>query len=177
MQRCRYVDIRTPRLTDVRQSRLDGIVCPKLMAGTSTLMTRCLNRSGVAHTASISTTVRKAFSETPDIGARKLPAAPNIQMKEDSFQHGSPVSGLTGDYSDRPQITKSIRPKTSMHFLAAALRVSGLRTSTEAKTHLRPVASASSLAAASPLSCLSVEMVRGQPTTWGRLAQRTFDQG
>jgi hypothetical protein len=30
---------------------------------------------------SISTTVRKAFSESPLIGARKLPAAPNIDPK------------------------------------------------------------------------------------------------
>src|SRR5260370_17396649 len=62
------------------------------------------------------------------------------------------LSAKATSSDDEPQITKSIFPKVSMHFLAAALSCSGLRTSACAKIHLWPVVSASSLAAGFPPS-------------------------
>jgi hypothetical protein len=69
-------------------------------------------------TVSISNTVLNPFSERPEIGAKKLPAA--------------------------PQITKSIRPNLSMVFATAACSASGRLTSPWAGMQVCPVASESS---------------------------------
>lgn len=70
---------------------------------------------------SISITVRKAFSDMPDIGAKKFPAAPvTCQMVRTGM--------LSLDY-DTPQITKSILPNFSIVFETASRSDFGSRTS------------------------------------------------
>ena len=71
-------------------------------------------------TVSISNTVLNAFSDKPDTGARKLPAA--------------------------PQITKSILPKVAMVFDTASCNVLGSLTSTWTGMQVWPVDSESSFA-------------------------------
>ena len=69
-------------------------------------------------TVSISTTVLNAFSDSPEMGARKLPAA--------------------------PQTTKSMRPNVSIAFVTARRSASGCRTSACAGIQVRFVAVESS---------------------------------
>ena len=69
------MDVRPPRLSDIRECGLDRVVGPNL----SQSLSSCFPPDDhVSLTVSISTTVRKAFSERPEIGARKLPAAPIV---------------------------------------------------------------------------------------------------
>jgi len=92
-------------------------------------------------TVSISMTVRNAFSDRPLMGARKLPAA--------------------------PQMTKSMRPNVSIVRFTAAWSCSGFRTSACAAIHCWPDAAESSFAVASSRSSLrSVKVERRQPSEY-----------
>lgn len=62
-------------------------------------------------TVSISSTVRNAFSDRPDIGAKKFPAAPREKKIS--------ANDLANKKSI-PQMTKSIRPNFSIVFATAS---------------------------------------------------------
>lgn len=101
-------------------------------------------------TVSISITVRKAFSESPLMGARKLPAAPNMKKRvliiicnlQISFTYTS------------PQMTKSIRPNSFIAFWAAVCNCCSCRTSAWAAMHFFLVKEDNSEADASNFSRL-----------------------
>lgn len=64
------------------QSCFYGVVCTDLEERLVLLWKISILR---VHTVSISITVRKAFSERPEIGAKKLPAAPiEVEVRLDA---------------------------------------------------------------------------------------------
>jgi hypothetical protein len=67
------VDVRPVRRAEVRKCGLDGVVRPELFRVRSEGAGKARARG---RTVSISMTVRNAFSEMPEMGAMKLPAAP-----------------------------------------------------------------------------------------------------
>jgi hypothetical protein len=69
----RDVQVRALGLADVGEGSLDSVVCAELgSVGHTTFLP----------TASISITVRNAFSDSPEMGTRKLPAAPVCQSSQ-----------------------------------------------------------------------------------------------
>jgi hypothetical protein len=101
----------------------------------------------ITPTVSISMTVLNAFSEIPDIGARKFPAAPSVSSET--------IQTCNYIKSDVPQITKSILPNSSIVFFAAACSCAGTRTSPCRGRHFWPVFCDISLADASRRSNLN----------------------
>ena len=115
-------------------------------------------------TVSISMIVLKPFSERPERGTRKLPAAPipttQARPKRQIRCFGSNEARM--GKLDPPQMTKSILLNFSMVFLTASFSSSGLRTSAWAWIHTFPVAFDSSLAA----SVIRSKLYTIQHVTW-----------
>jgi hypothetical protein len=67
------------RISQVRKGHFDGIECSQLHHDPE-LIKIYTDRNETVPTTSISMTDLKAFSDIPDIGARKLPAAPETDI-------------------------------------------------------------------------------------------------
>lgn len=92
-------------------------------------------------TVSISITVLNPFSDKPEIGARKLPAAPLGRMLNQNYS-SLQLSG----FWYIPQITKSILPNLEMVSLTAVANCAVSRTSVCTAIQVFPVALESSSA-------------------------------
>jgi hypothetical protein len=141
------MNVRAPAFADMRKRCFNSIIGSQLVE-INPISSVSIRPSLSGRTVSISMTDRKAFSDIPDIGAKKFPAAPFITNE------GSISPRLTDVHSHTPQMTKSIFPNLSIAFCTASFSCSGLRTSPWTAMQVLPVFFESSSALAVTRSSL-----------------------